>query len=108
MEIKKQVYKGIEFTIHLACNGDWGAWKNKFYAKSESSIVGSNANFKLEDTENAVKKQIDEFMSIAPKTVSELVEELRECLDWKGYEECELDEQRARLLINAFLTNLKG
>ena len=45
-------------------------------------------------------------MASSPKTVSELAEKLgSECIVWKGYEDCEFDEQKEKILIEAFMAS---
>ena len=108
MLIGKYKYKGFDYEIHFTGQGDWGKHKNHFYSESANGFK-TEFHKDFDSCTEEFKNKVDEFLVSAPKTVSELIEKLgSECMVWKGYEDCELDEQKAKILIEAFMASYEG
>ena len=108
MLIGKYKYKGFDYEIHFTDKGDWRERKNHFYSKSANGFKTEyHKEFDACDIE--FKAKVDEFLASSPKTVSELVKKLGdECMVWSGYEDCEFNQQKAKILIEAFMASYEG
>lgn len=115
MEIKKQVYKGIEFTVHkcareVLVHGEYEL-RVYFIAHDPRGVTQSIEYPTISEAIEAAHKAVDSYLLYIPSavtTIPALIEELNDCVLDNGWGDTVLDEQRATLLINAFLTNLKG
>lgn len=106
MKVGTYEYKGFYYDMMLASEGDWMEQKNHFYANGGSFNSDYHKTFEAADAD--IKGKIDEFLTDVPKDVDGLVEALGDLLVWHGYEECELDEAAAKILITKFLEANRG
>jgi len=110
-EIKKETYKNIEITCYFtertncfSAISKVGSSHNEFDTRLKNFCYGFETPVKA--IENC-KTKIDEFLKIAPTSYKELAEQITNHLTWTGYEECHVDEQVLKLLVESFITARK-
>jgi hypothetical protein len=101
MKIKDCEYKGFKYTILFANKGDWGNKLNHFYTESPHNFNGKYGKT-LEEVDNNIKKDIDNFLDDSPKTIDDLIDRLENQLVWTGYEDCHLDRDTTKKLLQAY------
>jgi hypothetical protein len=105
MKIKDCEYKGFKYTILFADRGDWGKHLNHFHTESPHNFTGGFA-LTLEEVDNNIKQQIDTFINTLPKTIDELLDQLEDQLVWTGYEDCHLDRDTTKRLLQAYISSI--
>ena len=100
VEFKTEVYKNIEITYKVYSDG-------LFLAKALGIFV-SDCNGKgcktFADAKKGIERKIDSFLETTPKNYEELAKAIESTLVWTGYEDCYVDENIIKTLIENFIT----
>ena len=99
-------HKGLEYVVELTGSDElgWGQHKNHFYATCGTLQTDFYKSF--EEADNEMKSLIDHLVSNVPQNIDQLVSKLSELLVWTGYEDCELDQAAAKILINNYIEHV--
>ena len=99
-------HKGLEYVMELTGSNDldWREHKNCFYAICGTLYTDFYKSF--EEADNEMKSLIDHLVSNVPQNIDQLVLELSELLVWTGYEDCELDQAAAKVIISNYIEHV--
>ena len=100
MKVGTYNYKGVTYEVELT-GSDWPQHKNHFIATSGSFSTDYYTTFDKADLE--MKSYITTFIDNVPRDVDELGSKLADLLVWTGYEDCELDQAAAKVLITNYI-----
>lgn len=102
MKVGTYGYKGIDYVIELT-GDDWGKHRNHFYASSGSFCTDYYKTFDEADTK--MRAILKDFIDNVPQDIDQLVSKLADLLVWTGYEDCELDQAAAKVLISNYIAH---
>jgi len=107
MKIKEEIYKGIKIEVFYNEEDDtfhasslFETANDKFDENRKNFSLGFQTPLKA--VENT-KIKIDEFFKTTPKNYAELAKELTNYLTWDGYEDCHLEEDVVKILVENFI-----
>ena len=93
MLVKEARHKGFSYQIMLNV-GDWGEHTHMFRIDTEYGFKTGYYSSALE-AEEAIRAAIDGFVNLSICSETDLFAELENCLIWTGYEDCNLNKDRA-------------
>ena len=100
MKVGTYHHKGLEYEVELT-GSDWPQHKNHFIATCGTLSTDYYKTF--EGADNEMMSLIDNFIFDVPQDIDQLVSKLSELLVWTGYEDCELDQAAAKILITNYI-----
>ena len=105
MKVGTYSYRSLDYTMELTGSDalGWGEHKNCFYATCGTLTTDFYKSF--EEADNEMKSLIDNFVSNVPQNTDQLVLKLSELLVWTDYEDCELDQAAAKVLIDNYINH---
>ena len=101
IKIKEYIYRGFPIQIDFAEGKDWGARRDKFHCNTQLPKSPGYFN-EIGELEKEVKKIIDEWCAVQPKTNEEWVELVTSCVIQTGYEDWHVDEQRIMNVLERY------
>ena len=95
IDLKTKVYKEITMRFQVDENG--------LFASYVDGISNCNSYTTLAASEEALIKEINEFLDDVPKNYEELAKKIEKSLVWTSYEECYIDETALKIIIENYI-----
>jgi len=102
MELKKELYKGIEITYEVSESGLFTTSALDILISHENPNTGKGWS-NIVDAERGIKLKIDKFLGNTPKNYKELADAIGSTLVWTGYEDCHVDESILKVIVENFI-----
>jgi len=95
MKIKTIKCGKIEAEIHLASEGNWQNYKNQFHIKNCDCGLDYGFAKTMDEIEETFASKTLEWLATIPQTDDEWMKKLDDCMNWTGYEQCNLSREQA-------------
>lgn len=107
IKLKTETYKKFQIDIFVDERGRFKAKTSGIgCSHDDGDINGFHAT--MDEALKAMKNGIDAFIAKAPKDWDELAEAITESLVWTGYEDCHVDSDALKVLVENFLRFRNG
>jgi len=93
--IKGSEYKGISYSIHFSTT-------NNMFSVCDLIIASLDNNKDIEKLEKATHEAIDKFLSETPQNFDGWLDLFSTCLEWTGYEDCELNKNLFKMTLDKY------
>jgi hypothetical protein len=104
MELKKIEYKGfiiiVDYSDHM---GDTFSCRSNHLLSDHIKTHINGGHATIEGAVNSIKKNIDLFLTNAPKDYIELANAIHKSLEWSSYEDCELNPKTLAVIVENFI-----
>lgn len=104
MELAKEKYRDIDMNFNVDSKGMFTG--NALDSLFSTNTQGTGFNT-LSECREVLKNKVDEFVDNMPKTYKELADVIEGSLVWTCYEQCYVDEDALKIIIENFIKATK-